>query len=220
MPAMVGQATNVLEVRSSSINSITTNTTFGSGVDCYHRFGTGMPLSTVGDRFPDHGPAGAPPAVGETAEISSTSTARHTFEWMRMYLGSFWLATAAAQPASAPAVSETGLQASAMSHAEASADIDTCSDLAELTATSLSNVPVISLSNALELAVGSPECPSIGSKQHHHDPGACKPCAHFFKGGCQNGANCSFCHLCPPGELKRRQKLRRRLRMQELASQV
>jgi len=43
-----------------------------------------------------------------------------------------------------------------------------------------------------------------------HGNGACKPCAHFHSGrGCVTGVECRFCHFCPPGELKRRQKARR-----------
>jgi len=35
----------------------------------------------------------------------------------------------------------------------------------------------------------------------------CKPCAWFWKpGGCQNDFDCSYCHLCPEGELKARKK--------------
>lgn len=45
---------------------------------------------------------------------------------------------------------------------------------------------------------------SMGSAGH--DIGLCKPCAFIFKGGCQNGINCKFCHRCDSGEKKRRQK--------------
>mmetsp|Transcript_145567 Transcript_145567/g.363029 ORF Transcript_145567/g.363029 Transcript_145567/m.363029 type:complete len:263 (+) Transcript_145567:60-848(+) len=51
-----------------------------------------------------------------------------------------------------------------------------------------------------------PACPSIGSQAH--DLGTCKPCAFVFKGGCANGMACTFCHLCTPGEKKRRKKER------------
>jgi len=54
---------------------------------------------------------------------------------------------------------------------------------------------------------GSQELPSIGSWEHHM--GTCKPCAYFGERGCENGAQCVYCHLCLPGELKRRQKARR-----------
>jgi len=40
-----------------------------------------------------------------------------------------------------------------------------------------------------------------------HALGKCKPCAFFHKEqGCQDGEACNFCHLCKPGEKKRRQK--------------
>lgn len=46
---------------------------------------------------------------------------------------------------------------------------------------------------------------SVGSVGHAE--GRCLPCAHFHnvKNPCTNGAECTFCHLCPPGELKVRQ---------------
>lgn len=40
-----------------------------------------------------------------------------------------------------------------------------------------------------------------------HIVGTCRPCAWYWKpGGCQNGINCNFCHMCPDGELKVRKK--------------
>jgi hypothetical protein len=45
---------------------------------------------------------------------------------------------------------------------------------------------------------------SAGSGMHPH---SCKPCAWFHHArGCQRGDSCEFCHLCPPGEIKRRKK--------------
>jgi hypothetical protein len=44
-----------------------------------------------------------------------------------------------------------------------------------------------------------------------HAVGACKPCAFVFQDGCANGTDCEFCHLCDPGERKRRKKERRKL---------
>lgn len=65
--------------------------------------------------------------------------------------------------------------------------------------------PVLCLADALaEPEVGSPELPTIGSKGHRL--GTCKPCAFYHTKGCGNGAGCIFCHLCPAGEKKRRQK--------------
>lgn len=52
--------------------------------------------------------------------------------------------------------------------------------------------------------LGSPELPTAGSAGHRF--GGCKPCAFAHTKGCENGVNCQFCHLCEPGEKKRRQK--------------
>jgi len=48
------------------------------------------------------------------------------------------------------------------------------------------------------------QCPSVGSADHFR--GRCKPCAFFHSRGCESGANCKYCHICPPGEKKRRQR--------------
>jgi hypothetical protein len=53
-------------------------------------------------------------------------------------------------------------------------------------------------------APGDAELPSAGSDGH--DQGRCKPCAFFHTKGCGNGVLCSFCHLCEPGEKKKRHK--------------
>jgi len=48
--------------------------------------------------------------------------------------------------------------------------------------------------------------PSKGSALHD-GTGKCSPCAWFWKAkGCSTGAACTYCHLCPNGELKRRKK--------------
>lgn len=41
-----------------------------------------------------------------------------------------------------------------------------------------------------------------------HVKGDCRPCAYFInKGdGCRRGENCAFCHLCPPGALKKKKR--------------
>eukprot|EP00928_Gymnodinium_smaydae_P076204 TRINITY_DN5918_c0_g1_i1.p1 TRINITY_DN5918_c0_g1~~TRINITY_DN5918_c0_g1_i1.p1 ORF type:complete len:436 (-),score=80.69 TRINITY_DN5918_c0_g1_i1:62-1369(-) len=56
------------------------------------------------------------------------------------------------------------------------------------------------------------EVPSKGSLLH--ELGMCKPCAFVLKAGegCKNGLECQFCHLCEPGEKKRRKKERLQLR--------
>lgn len=78
--------------------------------------------------------------------------------------------------------------------------------------------------------VSSPACmspasaaaaPSPGSADHgkfdSHGEALCQPCAWFYKGsGCQNGATCRRCHICPEGELKLRKKQKiAKLRNQE-----
>jgi len=52
----------------------------------------------------------------------------------------------------------------------------------------------------------APNRQSLGSLGHAQ--GQCRPCAWIHKdaGGCRNGTSCSYCHLCPPGELKRRKR--------------
>merc|ERR550525_1784355 len=60
--------------------------------------------------------------------------------------------------------------------------------------------PILRLCEALpEPAIGSTLLPTIGSADHHM--GNCKPCAHCIQ--------CLFCHLCPPNELKQRQKAKK-----------
>jgi len=43
----------------------------------------------------------------------------------------------------------------------------------------------------------------------NHNMGDCKPCAwnwQLVRGGCNNGADCPFCHLCPPGSVRQRRR--------------
>jgi len=55
------------------------------------------------------------------------------------------------------------------------------------------------------ITIGGLALPSRGA--YWHSTGQCKPCAWFWKPkGCENGQNCNHCHLCPPGELKRRKQ--------------
>lgn len=54
--------------------------------------------------------------------------------------------------------------------------------------------------------LGTPALPTRGSALHRW--GACKPCAFTFKEGCMSGIDCQFCHLCGPGERRRRKKER------------
>jgi len=50
------------------------------------------------------------------------------------------------------------------------------------------------------------EFPTEGSKGHQFR--VCKPCAFVNTKGCKDGVECKFCHLCGPGEKKRRKKER------------
>lgn len=67
---------------------------------------------------------------------------------------------------------------------------------------------VLMLSEALPdpglAQLGSYEMPTVGSAGHQ--VGNCKPCAFLYTKGCDNGAQCPFCHLCAPDEKRRRQK--------------
>lgn len=64
---------------------------------------------------------------------------------------------------------------------------------------------VVRIADALPTPeLGSAEMPTVGSAGHRL--GTCKPCAFMHTKGCTNGQECPFCHLCAPGERKRRQK--------------
>jgi hypothetical protein len=58
--------------------------------------------------------------------------------------------------------------------------------------------------------------PTRGSM--NHGVGRCKPCAFVHTKGCGNGFECPFCHLCAPGEKKKRrkEKLEARRTMREM----
>jgi hypothetical protein len=73
--------------------------------------------------------------------------------------------------------------------------------------------PVSGAAQETQDALGlRPGIPTKGSQGHNL--GKCKPCAFVFKGGCESGVNCTFCHLCAPGEKKRRKKERKDFRSQ------
>lgn len=57
-------------------------------------------------------------------------------------------------------------------------------------------------------ALAAAAAPPLNFGSLAHSAGACSPCAFHFKDvrGCLHGAKCKFCHLCPPGELKRRKR--------------
>jgi hypothetical protein len=55
------------------------------------------------------------------------------------------------------------------------------------------------------------DCPSLGSVQHNkqnqNGEPLCTPCAWFWKANsCNHAKSCTYCHLCPEGELKSRKK--------------
>lgn len=56
----------------------------------------------------------------------------------------------------------------------------------------------------VDMACLDPSC-SVGSLLHKAQ--LCKPCAWYHHPkGCQRAGACEFCHMCPPGEIKRRKK--------------
>lgn len=68
--------------------------------------------------------------------------------------------------------------------------------------------PVLRLADAVPPPeLGTPALPSIGSLLHHRHE--CKPCTFFHTRGCENKQDCQFCHLCGPGEKKKRLRSQR-----------
>eukprot|EP00931_Biecheleriopsis_adriatica_P080388 TRINITY_DN5374_c0_g1_i11.p1 TRINITY_DN5374_c0_g1~~TRINITY_DN5374_c0_g1_i11.p1 ORF type:complete len:264 (+),score=62.26 TRINITY_DN5374_c0_g1_i11:779-1570(+) len=54
-----------------------------------------------------------------------------------------------------------------------------------------------------------------------HDSGMCKPCSFFWTAqGCHLGKDCSHCHRCPQGEVKRRKKLMQQMKKSTKAAQA
>lgn len=67
--------------------------------------------------------------------------------------------------------------------------------------------PQLGMSEVLpDPMLGTFDMPTVGSAWHRL--GTCKPCAFLHTKGCGNGVECEFCHLCAPGEKKRRKKAR------------
>lgn len=67
------------------------------------------------------------------------------------------------------------------------------------------HAPILRLADSFAAPeLGSSALPTMGSKDHQI--GTCKPCAFVHTKGCTNGINCIYCHLCKPGEKKRRLK--------------
>jgi len=59
----------------------------------------------------------------------------------------------------------------------------------------------------LSICQASPELPSLGSLGHYY--GLCRPCGFLHsRSGCDAGASCTFCHLCPPGTIQLQRKMK------------
>lgn len=57
----------------------------------------------------------------------------------------------------------------------------------------------------------NPEASAACAKQGSagHVQGICRPCAYLHKpSGCANSTNCTYCHECPEGELRRRKQVK------------
>lgn len=52
--------------------------------------------------------------------------------------------------------------------------------------------------------VAAPPVMSAGAASH--DKQECKPCAFYHTKGCKSGVDCKFCHMCGPGEKKKRKQ--------------
>eukprot|EP00928_Gymnodinium_smaydae_P036021 TRINITY_DN25241_c1_g7_i1.p1 TRINITY_DN25241_c1_g7~~TRINITY_DN25241_c1_g7_i1.p1 ORF type:complete len:251 (-),score=35.39 TRINITY_DN25241_c1_g7_i1:69-821(-) len=77
----------------------------------------------------------------------------------------------------------------------------------------------MSAASAPFVFVASPAAPAaaaVSSGSRNHASRQCKPCAFFHAQGCQSGAACQFCHLCPPREIQRRKRLRRKIAREQL----
>lgn len=65
-------------------------------------------------------------------------------------------------------------------------------------------VPTVQTEVPVNLGVRAGE-QSVGAAGHFD--GTCRPCAHYWRpGGCSNGVNCTFCHVCDADALKRWKK--------------
>lgn len=78
--------------------------------------------------------------------------------------------------------------------------------------------PVSDAEDGMEYDENSGPLPSLGSAEH--GAGTCKRCNFFAKGRCQNGQNCTFCHL-PHDKRKitRQEKRERKVQLQDQENQ-
>jgi len=120
---------------------------------------------------------------------------------------SVWAAAMAASAAAAAAAAATRCWMQPLApygHADAVSS-SVPNDALQSSPAPVAQAPVLRLADALvEPELGSEELPTVGSAGHR--TGNCKPCAFYYTKGCGNSINCTFCHLCPAGEKKRRQK--------------
>jgi len=110
-----------------------------------------------------------------------------------------------------PIFSEVSTAASTASERTEPVTPDLSDDEAETQVAKKSGI-TISLTDGLGIE-------SKGSAEHM--AGTCKPCAFLWKPeGCKQGQSCSFCHLCPIGEVKRRKKEKLALRKMARGYQI
>ncbi|CAE8743327.1 unnamed protein product [Polarella glacialis] len=67
----------------------------------------------------------------------------------------------------------------------------------------------------------NPSRQSVSKGSVDHGSGACRPCAWLYKSrnGCRHGEKCDYCHMCPPGELKRKKRDKLVRRAEEMRQQ-
>jgi hypothetical protein len=82
------------------------------------------------------------------------------------------------------------------------------------------SAPILCLANVLPMSdLDGRNVPNLSIGLQNHALGYCKPCAFFHTRGCENGDSCEFCHLCSPGEKKKRLKEKRIRNREELRAQ-
>mmetsp|Transcript_31399 Transcript_31399/g.85184 ORF Transcript_31399/g.85184 Transcript_31399/m.85184 type:complete len:299 (-) Transcript_31399:93-989(-) len=159
---------------------------------------------------PPHSEAGPPAALpvllGRTSLFQPTPVAAGKTMLGTMAMMKSWQGEVPAPTAATPAVA-TAASAAASAASQVGAGTSGA-------ANAPMGAPWAAPPPGADLALGSPDCPTIGSRGH---PLQCKPCAFVFKGGCSNGLECRFCHLCMPGEKKRRKKERKTIRREMAA---
>jgi len=143
-------------------------------------------------------PVETPTYFGSEVEAAGIPGGPEPFAAGSPMVGSVWAATAAAYAAAAAATRCLMQPMMSPSPGHAMPIPPQCTE---------TQAPILRLADAIaEPELGSPAMWTMGSEGHHL--GICKPCAFFYTKGCGNGSECPFCHLCPEGEKKRRQKMK------------